>query len=113
MAVDRRPMVEPLDQDDVALLRYLRRAYDCRTEGANCPGAADCPEGFLICDALVNILEPGTVPALGDTAKQVVRFLYDQLDCDAIAACPVAARCLSTDGEPCRTLMHKLGVAVA
>lgn len=111
MAVDRRPVVEPLDEDDTALLRYLRRAYDCRIEGANCPGAADCPEGFLICDALVNILEPGTVPTLGHTAKQVVRFLYEQLDCDAMANCPAAARCLSDDGEACRILLRKLGVA--
>lgn len=104
-------MVEPLDQDDVALVRYLRRAYDCRTQGAACPGAADCSEGFLICDALVNMLEPGTVPDLGHTAKQIVRFLYENLDCDARIDCPATARCLPATAEPCRLLLRKLGVA--
>ena len=111
MAVDRRPTVEPLDEDDVALLRYLRRAYDCRIQGANCPSAAECPEGFQICDALVNMLEPGPVPTHGPTAKQALRFLYEKRDCDAVADCPVAPRCLAEDGEPCRALLRKLGVA--
>jgi hypothetical protein len=110
---ERRSIVEPLDQEDVALVRYLRRAYDCRLEGAVCPGAADCAEGFLICDALVNMLEPGTSPELGHTAKQIMRFLYENLDCDARADCPAATRCNLPAAEPCRALLRKLGVAMA
>ena len=112
MVDEKRPsVVEPLDEEDVALLRYLRSAYDCRRQGAACPAAADCPEGFLICDALVNILEPGTTPTLGPTAREVVRFLYHSLDCAALANCPARVRCGEDDSEPCRRLLHKLGVA--
>ncbi|MHB1132403.1 MAG: hypothetical protein ACYC4L_08455 [Chloroflexota bacterium] len=114
MAADERPkVVEPLDENDVALLRFLRSAHDCRRQGAACPAADDCPEGFLICDALVNMLEPGTTPSLGPTAREVVRFLYHSLDCKTLAQCPADVRCGEGEDEPCRTLLRKLGVEEA
>ena len=76
---EREPVVEPLNGGDVALLRYMRESFCCRENGTDCPVLADCPEGFYICDALVNMLEPGMTPELGYAAKRAVRFLYDQL----------------------------------
>ena len=112
MAMKRRPAVEPLDEGDVELLRYMRRNYRCQVHGANCPAGADCPEGFYICDAIVNMVQSGTNPELGSTAKQVVRYLYDQLSCEDQCACPAAAVCDQGELEPCEVLLLKLGVEV-
>ncbi|MHB1004969.1 MAG: hypothetical protein ACYC3S_04915 [Chloroflexota bacterium] len=103
-------VAEPLTENDLALLRYMRQSFCCRENGTDCPALADCPEGFYICDALVNMLEPGTSPELGYAAKRAVRFLYDQMDCDVAANCPGYADCNGQKVEPCESLLAKLGV---
>lgn len=102
-----RPII---DEIDVALLRYMQRAYNCRTTGADCPVRADCPEGFYVCDAVANIVAAGQTAELGNTAKRVVRHLYDQIDCTT-PGCPAGDRCREGEAEPCRTLLLKLGVS--
>ncbi len=99
-----------LDEGDVALLRFVHRTYNCRTTGVDCPARADCPEGFYVCDAIANIVTAGQAAELGNTAKLVVRHLHDQIACTT-PGCPAADRCRDGAGEPCRTLLHKLGVS--
>lgn len=108
--VERTPVAEPLTEKDIALLRYMRQSFCCRQDGTDCPALPDCPEGFYICDALVNMLEPGMTPQLGYAAKRAVQYLYDQLDCDATGSCPDYAACDQQAVEPCEQLLVKLGV---
>lgn len=100
----------PIDQEDVELLRYMRRAFSCRHVGGDCPALPDCPEGFYLCDAIANMLAPGDAPALGNTAKTALRFLYSQVDCDASGDCPSRARCGEGERDACARLLLKLGV---
>lgn len=104
---------ESLDEGDVELLRFMHRTYNCRTTGADCPARADCPEGFYVCDAIANIVGPGSRPDLGNTARVVLRYLYEQIDCADATGCPARDRCHEGEREPCETLLLKLGVATA
>lgn len=102
--------VEALDRDDVDLLRYLRRTFSCGHLRGDCPALPDCPEGFYLCDGVVNMLAPGQAPTLGDAARRALRYLYDQIDCAAAGDCPSRGRCDEASSEPCAAVMLKLGV---
>jgi hypothetical protein len=110
MREERTFTVEPLDQDDIDLLRFMRRTFSCDHVRGDCPALADCPEGFYVCDAIANMLSPGTVPELGPVARTAVRYLYDQVNCEAASGCPSRERCGEEAYEPCEALMQKLGV---